>query len=166
MLPTALEYPSGDWNGFHVYRPARGGRSYEHFGGYKIINQITLWYLSILLLLCNQIGCFALSVGGALPTALRHARVTVLSKEDCRARWGNSIQDYHICVFDVARRTRGSCNGDSGGPLNCRSGSSWKVAGVTSWGYRGCLTSYPSVYARTSYFKDWIRTQTNGEHVC
>ena len=27
MLPTALEYPSGDWNGFRVFRPARGGRS-------------------------------------------------------------------------------------------------------------------------------------------
>ena len=35
MLPTALEYPLGDSNGFRVYRPARGGRSCEHFGGYK-----------------------------------------------------------------------------------------------------------------------------------
>ena len=26
MLPAPLEYPSGDWNGFRVYRPARGGR--------------------------------------------------------------------------------------------------------------------------------------------
>ena len=40
MLPAALEYPSGDWNGFRVYRPARGGRSCEHFGGYKTINRI------------------------------------------------------------------------------------------------------------------------------
>ena len=34
MLPTAQEYPTWDWNGFRVYRPARGGRSCEHFGGY------------------------------------------------------------------------------------------------------------------------------------
>ena len=27
MLPVALEYPPGDWNGFRVYMPARGGRS-------------------------------------------------------------------------------------------------------------------------------------------
>ena len=38
MLPTALEYPPGDRNGFHVCRPARGGRSCEHFSGYKTIN--------------------------------------------------------------------------------------------------------------------------------
>ena len=42
MLPTALEYPSGDWNGFRMHRPARGGRSCEHFGGYKTINRIPL----------------------------------------------------------------------------------------------------------------------------
>ena len=42
MLPAALEYPSGDRNGFPVYRPARGGRLCEHFGGYKTINRILL----------------------------------------------------------------------------------------------------------------------------
>ena len=42
MLPTALEYPSGDLNVFRVYRPARGGRSCERFGGYKTINRISL----------------------------------------------------------------------------------------------------------------------------
>ena len=42
ILPAALEYPSGDWNGFRVYRPAREGRSCEHFGGYKTINRIPL----------------------------------------------------------------------------------------------------------------------------
>ena len=43
MVPTALDYPSGDWNGFRVYRPAREGRSYDHFGGYKTINRIPLY---------------------------------------------------------------------------------------------------------------------------
>ena len=43
LLPVALEYPPGDCNGFHVYRPARGGRSCERFGGYKTINLITLF---------------------------------------------------------------------------------------------------------------------------
>ena len=48
MLPTALEYLSGDWNGFRVYRPAREGRSCEHFGGYKTINRIPLLTANIL----------------------------------------------------------------------------------------------------------------------
>ena len=42
MLPAALEYPPDDWNCFRVYRPARGGRSCEHLGGYKTINRIPL----------------------------------------------------------------------------------------------------------------------------
>ena len=42
MLPAALEYPSGDLNGFRVHRPAREGRLCEHFGGYKTINRIPL----------------------------------------------------------------------------------------------------------------------------
>ena len=50
MLPLALEYPPGDWNGFRVYRPARGGRSCERSGGYRTINRIPLLLLSSLLL--------------------------------------------------------------------------------------------------------------------
>ena len=42
MLPVTLEYPPGVRNGFRVYRPARGGRLCERFGGYKTINQIPL----------------------------------------------------------------------------------------------------------------------------
>ena len=35
MLPVALEYCPGDWNGFRVYRPAREERSYEWIQDYK-----------------------------------------------------------------------------------------------------------------------------------
>ena len=38
MLPAALEYPSGIEMVSVVYRPAREGRSCEHFGGYKTTN--------------------------------------------------------------------------------------------------------------------------------
>ena len=34
---------AGKVNGFLLYRPARGGRSCEHFGGYKTINRIPLY---------------------------------------------------------------------------------------------------------------------------
>ena len=42
MLPVALEYSPGDWNGFRVYRPARGGKSCEGSGGYKTMNRVPL----------------------------------------------------------------------------------------------------------------------------
>ena len=64
MLPVALEYPPGDWNGLCVYRPARGGRLCDCFGGYKTINRIPL----SLPLICNDMikydihECFQLHI--------------------------------------------------------------------------------------------------------
>ena len=51
MLPAALEYPLGDWNGFRVYRPAREGRSWEHFGGYTTVNRIPFTFILVYLVL-------------------------------------------------------------------------------------------------------------------
>jgi hypothetical protein len=51
-----------------------------------------------------------------------------------------------------------SCIGDSGGPL-IKTGSNYeedRLVGVVSWG-RGCAEEgVPGVYARISYFYDWI----------
>jgi uncharacterized repeat protein (TIGR02543 family) len=50
-----------------------------------------------------------------------------------------------------------ACQGDSGGPFVVPDGNGWyKLAGVVSWG-NGCgLSGYPGVYARVSYFENWL----------
>merc|ERR1711976_694691 len=67
------------------------------------------------------------------PADLQGASIRVISNSDCQSRMsgvsGATINDGHICVFDSSYN-RGSCNGDSGGPLKC--GGS--LAGITSWG--------------------------------
>ncbi|OXA53456.1 Anionic trypsin-2 [Folsomia candida] len=45
---------------------------------------------------------------------------------------------------------------DSGGPLMC--GSDNALCGIVSWGEGCALDGYPGVYAKTSYFAEWIRS--------
>uniref|UniRef100_A0A8C9PZ56 Peptidase S1 domain-containing protein n=1 Tax=Spermophilus dauricus TaxID=99837 RepID=A0A8C9PZ56_SPEDA len=52
-----------------------------------------------------------------------------------------------------------SCNGDSGGPLNCQAeNGAWEVHGIVSFGSgQGCNTlKKPTVYTRVSAYIDWI----------
>ncbi len=50
-----------------------------------------------------------------------------------------------------------ACQGDSGGPLVVPDGQGWyKLAGVVSWGNDCGLAGYPGVYARVSYFENWL----------
>merc|ERR1712121_228147 len=107
---------------------------------------------------CYITGWGVLYGGGYTPNILQEAHVDVYTQAYCEARHGAYIGDYHICLGK--HQTSGSCQGDSGGPLACNVGGTWKVAGVTSWGLTGCPTNYPSVYARVSYFRDWIAENT------
>ncbi len=51
-----------------------------------------------------------------------------------------------------------ACQGDSGGPLVVPDGEGgYLLAGITSWGEGCAWAGYPGVYARVSYFEDWIR---------
>ncbi|XP_069125392.1 chymotrypsin-like serine proteinase [Argopecten irradians] len=89
-----------------------------------------------------------------LPEILQSAKMTVMSNDCCAGRYDvigpDVISSGHVCIIT---KNTGSCNGDSGGPLTCGN----TVIGITSFGIRGCLTQYPSVYSRVSYFREWIR---------
>jgi len=108
---------------------------------------------------CIISGWGRTSSSNTLPNVLQKASIQVLTTADCRTRMSNvggaNIWDNHICVYDTAQQ-KGSCNGDSGGPLNCGN----IVAGVTSFGVSSilgnCQQSYPSVYTRTSTYLAWI----------
>ena len=46
----------------------------------------------------------------------------------------------------------GACNGDSGGPLATKINGITVIAGVTSWGEKGCKSPKPTVFSRVSYY--------------
>jgi len=111
---------------------------------------------------CVISGWGRTSSSNTLPNVLQKASIQVISRDQCvtELKGIGSTWDNHICLYDSTNRI-GSCNGDSGGPLNCPSGNARVVAGVTSWGVStalgNCLQTYPSVYTRTSAYLDWIR---------
>jgi len=105
-----------------------------------------------------------------LPIFLQKVETTIISTAECNSVLapvsGASATDKMACLLDSVAGG-GSCNGDSGGPLNVNyptaADSRRVVAGVTSWGVSGllqCLVEYPSVYTRTSAYLDWIATNT------
>lgn len=52
---------------------------------------------------------------------------------------------------------RGTCKGDSGGPLTCRKGEQPYICGIASWGSY-CEDGYhPDVYTDVTKFKEWIQ---------
>ena len=91
---------------------------------------------------------------------LLEATVEYMPKTQCinqmKSAWGFlfSITDSMLCGYSDGGDT---CQGDSGGPLFLKGETveDDALVGIVSWGY-GCGGSTPGVYARISYFYDWI----------
>ncbi|KAK1171496.1 plasminogen [Acipenser oxyrinchus oxyrinchus] len=65
------------------------------------------------------------------------------------------VKVHEMCAGNLEGGTD-TCQNDSGGPLVCYQDRSFVLQGVTSWGL-GCANAMkPGVYARVSYFVDWI----------
>merc|ERR1712004_760808 len=66
-----------------------------------------------------------------------------------------------IPVLCVKAKRGGARPGDSGGPLSCKVGDKWKVAGVASFISAVATNVFPNAYADVSHARDWIR-KTSG----
>ena len=99
-------------------------------------------------------GWGALSFGGPAPDILQAIDVPIVHVSN------TSYPPSWITPDMILAGAPGqdACQGDSGGPMVVSDGEGWyKVGGVVSWG-NGCgLPNYPGVYARVSFFENWIR---------
>ncbi|XP_076121815.1 polyserase-2-like [Alosa pseudoharengus] len=93
------------------------------------------------------------------PMALQEVAVTVAGNRKCECRLKDTLQvditPSMLCAGGVTGK--GACHGDSGGPLQCRLGSVWVLAGVTNFGIPCATGVAPDGYARVSAFEPWIR---------
>merc|ERR1711902_21097 len=107
------------------------------------------------------------SAGGTSPVLRMVEDRPIISNSECNAIYG-IVGDGVVCIDTTGGK--GTCNGDSGGPLNMKydvksgaSGDKWKQVGVVSFGASaGCEVGYPAGFTRTEYYLDWICSETNG----
>ncbi|XP_062306929.1 chymotrypsin-like elastase family member 3B [Osmerus eperlanus] len=107
---------------------------------------------------CFITGWGNLYTHGPMPDRLQQAMLPVVEHSVCSRSdwWGINVKNTMICA---GGDEISGCNGDSGGPLNCKgSDGLWYVQGVTSFvSSRTCNeVKKPTVFTRTSAFTDWL----------
>jgi len=92
---------------------------------------------------------------GIKPHKLQHVAVPQVDTKVCADRWPKykQISEGQICAGTLGKD---SCGGDSGGPLMATVGGRTYLAGVVSYGYERCGSSFPAVYTRVSAYLPWI----------
>ena len=74
----------------------------------------------------------------------------IKSDDECYNNFGHEFDNLTmICTFAPKS---GPCLGDSGGPLICNG----KLTGLVSYVRRNGCASYPSVFTKIHFYKDWI----------
>ncbi|XP_018016266.1 brachyurin-like [Hyalella azteca] len=84
----------------------------------------------------------------------------VITDDECEVYYGaNTINGGVVCTDTTGGH--GTCYGDSGGPLNYRTGGVTVTRGVTSFvSDGGCAGGLPDGFTRVLYQLDWIETNT------
>ncbi|XP_029797585.1 serine protease 38 [Suricata suricatta] len=107
---------------------------------------------------CWATGWGVISRQGHTSDRLQEAQMPLIPRLLCQLLHGHPsyVTPDMLCAGNI-RDVKNVCEGDSGGPLVCEFNRTWLQVGVVSWG-RGCTYPvYPAVYARVSYFSEWIR---------
>ena len=102
------------------------------------------------------------SDGGKATHTLHEVQLTAFDRSTCNqpSWYANFLTDRMICAGDV-EGGRGTCTGDSGGPLACvdESLTTWTVYGLASWAKVPCAgPDSPTVFTRVSAFVIWIKS--------
>ncbi|XP_055021644.1 chymotrypsin-like elastase family member 2A [Boleophthalmus pectinirostris] len=117
---------------------------------------------------CFVTGWGRLTTMGPGAVILQQALLPVVSFEICSQDdwWSFLLTRDMVCAGGDG--VKGSCMGDSGGPLNCQgSDGSWEVHGVVSFGSgQGCnVVQKPSVFTRVSAYNAWISSVSQSFYI-
>merc|ERR1712228_11720 len=116
------------------------------------------------LVTCTGWGKPSDSAGGISPVLRMVEDLPIISNAECNGVYG-IVGSGVVCIDTTGGK--GTCNGDSGGPLNMKAevtkaGQQWKQVGIVSFGASaGCEVGYPAGFTRVEYYLDWIMSETN-----
>jgi len=99
------------------------------------------------------------TAGGISPVLRMVPDLPLIDNESCNNVYG--IVGEGVVCMDTAGG-KGTCNGDSGGPLGRYDETleRWVEVGIVSFGASsGCEVGYPAGFTRTHYYLDWIKEQ-------
>jgi len=96
-----------------------------------------------------------------VPKVLMEVDLKVTSHEVCKASFSSVLDSIQICANAPGK---GTCKGDSGGPLIVEENGRWTLVGVASYVHPiGCASpGNPSVFGRVTGAMDWIKKHTSG----
>ncbi|XP_046599054.1 transmembrane protease serine 9 [Neodiprion lecontei] len=95
---------------------------------------------------------------GTLSRRLQKVDLPLIAWADCLKSYvEHPITERMLCAGHLHTGGQDACQGDSGGPIVLNG----KLIGIVSWGFGCALPSYPGVYTRVLYFRDWIEYNTN-----
>ncbi|NXE16954.1 KLK7 protein, partial [Lophotis ruficrista] len=87
------------------------------------------------------------------PEDLHCTKVTIVSEEQCRRVYSDSVTANMVCAGEPRSRAD-SCQGDSGGPLMCDG----RLQGIVSWGPGVCGDpKKPGVYVNLCKYTRWLQ---------
>ncbi|CAG7820628.1 unnamed protein product [Allacma fusca] len=90
------------------------------------------------------------------PDVLHVVTLPIVPRPICAVNYENSpfkITERMVCAGDVGK---GSCHGDSGGPLACNN----TLTGIVSWGKNPCgQSNSPTVFANIAAMRSWLDGQ-------
>ncbi|XP_059181311.1 chymotrypsin-like protease CTRL-1 [Centropristis striata] len=99
--------------------------------------------------------------------SLQDVEIPVVGNNQCDCSYRSilnllKINERMICA---GTENKGICQGDGGGPLQCKQNSNWIQAGITAFTVPCAVANFPAGYARVSEFQSWIMDQVGGANV-
>nr|KAG5709269.1 hypothetical protein BaRGS_018021 [Batillaria attramentaria] len=108
------------------------------------------------------VGGWGRTTEGGIPSELPlKVDLPIVNSEECDVPYvefvgPNSIGPGKVCAGEEVDG-ESACQGDSGGPVMSNCNGVMEQVGIVSYGIGCARAEYPNVYARVSYYTDWIK---------